>query len=34
MCFCCVRDFLVDGEVIHRRVCYEGPVFDVQEALG
>lgn len=33
MCFCCVRDFHVDGAVTHRRVCWEGPVFDLQEAL-
>ena len=33
MCFCCVRDFYVDGAIIHRRVCWEGPVFDIQEAL-
>lgn len=34
MCFCCVRSFNVDGETIHRRVCSEGPVFDLQEATG
>lgn len=33
MCFCCVRSFEVGGEVLHRRVCCEGPVFDMQEAL-
>jgi dihydroorotate dehydrogenase electron transfer subunit len=33
MCFCCVRSFEVGEEVIHRRVCCEGPVFDMQEAL-
>ena len=33
MCFCCVRSFDVGGEVIHRRVCCEGPVFDIQESL-
>ena len=33
MCFCCVRDFAVDGAVIHRRVCIEGPVFDLLEAI-
>lgn len=33
MCFCCVRSFAVGEEVIHRRVCCEGPVFDMQEAL-
>jgi len=32
MCFCCVRSFDVDGEVLHRRVCCEGPAFDLQEA--
>jgi dihydroorotate dehydrogenase electron transfer subunit len=33
MCFCCVRDFNVHGEIIHRRVCWDGPVFDLMEAL-
>lgn len=33
MCFCCVRDFAVDGEIVHKRVCWDGPVFDIQEAL-
>jgi dihydroorotate dehydrogenase electron transfer subunit len=33
MCFCCVRDFKVEGEVVHRRVCWDGPVFDLQEAM-
>ena len=33
MCFCCVRSFEVGEEVIHRRVCCEGPVFDMREAL-
>ena len=33
MCFCCVRSFEVAGEVEHRRVCREGPVFDLAEAL-
>jgi dihydroorotate dehydrogenase electron transfer subunit len=33
MCFCCVRSFQVGEEVLHRRVCCEGPVFDMQEAL-
>ena len=33
MCFCCVRAFRVDGQVLHRRVCYDGPVFDAREAL-
>jgi dihydroorotate dehydrogenase electron transfer subunit len=33
MCFCCVRDFNVEGEIVHRRVCWDGPVFDLLEAL-
>ncbi len=33
LCFCCVCDFNVDGEIIQRRVCWEGPVFDLLEAL-
>jgi dihydroorotate dehydrogenase electron transfer subunit len=33
MCFCCVRDFNVEGEIVQRRVCWEGPVFDLMEAL-
>ncbi|MDE2229405.1 MAG: dihydroorotate dehydrogenase electron transfer subunit [Alphaproteobacteria bacterium] len=34
MCFCCVRDFHApNGGVEHRRVCWEGPVFGLQEPL-
>lgn len=33
LCFCCVRDFNVDGAIVHRRVCWDGPVFDMMEAL-
>jgi dihydroorotate dehydrogenase electron transfer subunit len=33
MCFCCVRDFNVQGEILSRRVCCDGPVFDLAEAL-
>jgi len=33
MCFCCVRDFNVGGDLVHKRVCWDGPVFDIQEAL-
>jgi dihydroorotate dehydrogenase electron transfer subunit len=33
MCFCCVRSFEVGEELVHRRVCCEGPVFDMEEAL-
>lgn len=34
MCQCCVRPFRRDGEIIQERVCKEGPVFDLQEAIG
>jgi dihydroorotate dehydrogenase electron transfer subunit len=33
LCFCCVRDFNIEGEIVQRRVCWEGPVFDLMEAL-
>jgi isopenicillin N synthase-like dioxygenase len=33
-CYVCVRTFEVDGERVLRRVCIEGPVFDLQEAVG
>jgi len=33
MCFCCVREFNVAGTVVHRRVCWDGPVFDIAEAM-
>jgi dihydroorotate dehydrogenase electron transfer subunit len=33
LCFCCVRDFNVGGEIVQRRVCWDGPVFDMMEAL-
>lgn len=33
MCFCCVRNFNVEGETISRRVCWDGPVFDLNEAV-
>jgi dihydroorotate dehydrogenase electron transfer subunit len=33
-CYICVRTFEVNGERILRRVCREGPVFDMQEAVG
>jgi dihydroorotate dehydrogenase electron transfer subunit len=32
MCFCCVSPFRSGGELIYRRVCCDGPVFDIQEA--
>jgi dihydroorotate dehydrogenase electron transfer subunit len=33
MCFCCVRDFKSGGKITSRRVCFEGPVFKLEEAL-
>jgi dihydroorotate dehydrogenase electron transfer subunit len=33
-CYVCVRTFLVNGEKVLRRVCREGPVFNLQEAVG
>lgn len=33
LCFCCVRDFNVSGEIVQRRVCWDGPVFDLLEAI-
>lgn len=34
MCFACVREFRApEGGVTYRRVCWEGPVFDLQEAV-
>jgi dihydroorotate dehydrogenase electron transfer subunit len=33
MCFCCVRAFQSPSDVEYRRVCWDGPVFDLAEAL-
>jgi dihydroorotate dehydrogenase electron transfer subunit len=34
MCFCCVRPFQrADGGETYKRVCWDGPVFNLQEAL-
>ncbi len=33
VCLCCVREFEVDGRHEHRRVCCEGPVFDLQQVV-
>jgi dihydroorotate dehydrogenase electron transfer subunit len=33
-CYVCVRTFEVDGRKELRRVCIEGPVFDLQQSLG
>ena len=33
-CYVCVRTFEVEGRKVLRRVCIEGPVFNLQEAVG
>jgi len=33
VCLCCVREFEVAGRHEHRRVCCEGPVFDLQHVV-
>ncbi|MDA0764242.1 MAG: dihydroorotate dehydrogenase electron transfer subunit [Proteobacteria bacterium] len=33
MCFCCVRPFEIGNKIIQKRVCNEGPVFRISEAL-
>jgi dihydroorotate dehydrogenase electron transfer subunit len=33
-CYVCMRTFKVDGKLVLRRVCRDGPVFDIQEAVG
>lgn len=33
MCFCCVRTFREDGTIVTKRVCWDGPVFDLAEAM-
>jgi dihydroorotate dehydrogenase electron transfer subunit len=33
LCHCCVRAFAVDGGIVDRRVCWEGPVFNLAEIL-
>ncbi|MBZ0216250.1 MAG: dihydroorotate dehydrogenase electron transfer subunit [Fimbriimonadaceae bacterium] len=33
MCQCCVRSFRRNGKIVFERVCKEGPVFDLQEAM-
>jgi dihydroorotate dehydrogenase electron transfer subunit len=33
-CYICVRTFQANGKLEMRRVCVEGPVFDLQECLG
>ena len=33
-CYICVRTFEVNGKQVLRRVCKDGPVFNIQEAIG
>ncbi len=33
-CYVCVRTFKVNGELVLKRVCRDGPVFNMQEAVG
>jgi dihydroorotate dehydrogenase electron transfer subunit len=33
-CYVCMRTFEVDGQRVLRRVCRDGPVFNLQEAVG
>ena len=33
VCLCCVREFEIDGRHEYRRVCCEGPVFDLQQVV-
>jgi dihydroorotate dehydrogenase electron transfer subunit len=33
-CYVCMRTFVVNGEKVLRRVCRDGPVFNIQEAVG
>ena len=33
VCLCCVREFEVGGGREHRRVCCEGPVFDLRQVV-
>jgi dihydroorotate dehydrogenase electron transfer subunit len=33
-CYVCMRTFEVDGKHVLRRVCRDGPVFNMQEAVG
>jgi dihydroorotate dehydrogenase electron transfer subunit len=34
MCQCCVRSIRRDNKITHERVCRDGPVFGIQEAMG
>ncbi len=33
-CYVCVRTFEIDGKRVLKRVCRDGPVFNMQEAVG
>jgi len=34
VCLCCVRPIRAGGAIVHKRVCCEGPVFDLQQVAG
>ncbi|MCZ7563417.1 MAG: dihydroorotate dehydrogenase electron transfer subunit [Burkholderiales bacterium] len=34
VCLCCVRPIRIGGAIVHKRVCCEGPVFDLQQVAG
>ena len=33
MCLCCVRPIRAGDHVVHERVCWDGPVFDLQTVI-
>jgi dihydroorotate dehydrogenase electron transfer subunit len=33
-CYVCMRTFEIDGEQVLKRVCRDGPVFNMQHAVG
>ena len=33
-CYVCVRTFEIEGVKTLKRVCIDGPVFDIKEAMG
>ncbi|MBX6319654.1 dihydroorotate dehydrogenase electron transfer subunit [Pigmentiphaga sp.] len=33
MCYCCVRAFRVDDQLVSKRVCWDGPVFPLAEVV-
>jgi dihydroorotate dehydrogenase electron transfer subunit len=32
-CYCCVRNFNAESQIVSRRICTEGPVFDLREVM-